>query len=214
MTTENATQPTDRLAKARAAKAAKAKSHIGQMMERPAETVDQAIVDTTDAPAIDVGKLLETIASLQERIDSMEGNAPRFVPMKTEDDPRRQMANTYVPPQELWKRDVKSLTQDGQTVQRTVSPLENPAYLNNLPARFRPIFRSGDIVRVNPDKEIWGAEGRRWRDVLEKAKSDGVGEVVAVQHRTKTFEPKYSVFVKGLTPRSGEGFRESELLPV
>ena len=176
------------------------------------DTVGQEAMVAPLPTQVDVlGKLLEAVQGLTSRMERLESTAPQFVPSISPDMDKPKL-ETYVPPEALRRGDIRSLTQDGQTVSRTVGPLENARTLKNIPPAYRPFFRSGDLVRINPDATVWGSKGRKWRDVLAKTESEGVGQVMSVQLLTSTFEPKYTVFVKGLTQRNGDGYRESELL--
>src|SRR3990167_1303732 len=149
-----------------------------------------------------VGAVADGVSRLSSRIDALEqkpANAPRFVPMKRDTAP--SVAGTYEPPEAIQRRAMKGLQRDGdQTSGRT--GLWN-----------RPVVKSGDTVRINPDTHIWGSN-KTWGDLLADKGIDGIGEVLSIQYMTKTWEPKYTVQVTGLTRKDGDGFRESELMPA
>lgn len=155
--------------------------------------------------------LSEQVQTLAERVTQLEGTKPQFVPMRRlERTPHRQ---TYVPPQELIARARAKLKKAGDTASGRMNYLQDPEQARKLPPEYRPVFESGDIVRLNPDAFIFGRT-TKWGDVLAKQNCEGIGEVLTIQYITKTFEPKYTVVVPGLTRSNGDGFRESELLPV
>jgi hypothetical protein len=183
------------------------------------QTVGQAAMQAPALAQPDVlDRILDAVQGLAARVEQIEArgtvvSGPQFVKMQPRD-ADRPTPDVYQPPEALKAQAIKSLTQDGQTVSRNVGPLENPKTLRNIPPQHHPMFRSGDLVNINPDAEVWGSDGKRWADVLAQKKSSGQGTVLSVQGHTRTFEPKYTVQVPGLTQRNGDGYRESELLPA
>lgn len=168
------------------------------------------------------GQRLEDIA---ERTALLEAKQPRIVPgPRPPSDPR---AGTYRAPEELRARGLKTLQKPDQRVGGRLSNDTEQA-INSLPPEYRPIFREGDLVRLNPDALQYGSitqfdykentypEGRTWREVLEARRSahilDIAGEVKRVERITPTYEPKYKVVFPGFTAAGGDGFRESELI--
>lgn len=184
----------------------------------PAPMAAPVAVEVPAQPDV-LGRILDAVTSLAARVEQIEArgtaapSGPQFVKMQPRD-ADKPAPEAYAPPEALKAQSIRSLTQDGQTVSRNVGPLENPKVLRNIPPAHRPVYRSGDLVLINPDAEIHGGEGKRWADVLAQKKSPGHGTVLSVQGHTRTFEPKYTVHVPGLTQRNGDGFRESELLPA
>lgn len=159
-------------------------------------------------------RLLTLTEGLVDRVAALEGRSdqPKFVPMKHDTSP--SVAGTYEPPEAIARRAAKGLKKDGDQVVGRVGLFNNPEYLKKIPPQNRPVFKSGDRVGLNPDSPIWGGNGKLWREVLEKLHIDGLGEVMSVQYMTKSWEPKYTVLIPGLTRKDGDGFRESELLPA
>jgi hypothetical protein len=158
------------------------------------------------------------LEALSQRVSAIEGKQPKFVPM--EKPARSNRVGTYRPPEQLDEvraRGMKTLTEPGQSAGGRRNILEID--VNRLPPEYRPVFRQGDLVRINPDAKIHRSEteaepeGRTWGQVLEKFNSDGIGEVKALMYISKTYEPKYRVRVPGVTPQTGDGFMEAELLP-
>lgn len=150
------------------------------------------------------------IEQLGERIRMVEGGRPQFVPMRRE--PKAPPPTPYRPPEELVKQAKAGLRKDGDSSSRRTNYLENPEFAKRLPPEYRPVFRSGDMVRINPEAQVFGSD-KVWGDILRARQTEGVGEVLSIQYITKTYEPKYTVVVPGLTQKDGDGFRESELLP-
>ena len=172
---------------------------------------------TAAPPIVEDGKLdrvLNALEGLLARVENLETRQPQYVPMRREETRRETMANTYQPPEALMAQAKKSLTRADQMASGNTGPLANPENIAKIPPQYRPVFRSGSIVRINPDSLIWGSEDRRWGEILAARQSDGVGEVLAITYMTKTWEPKYTVYVHGVTGQTGDGFRESELLPA
>ena len=151
----------------------------------------------------------EEAAALRERIQDLERKQPKFVRNRPEGNLR---ARTYVPPEALRRQSMKNLAK-GQNDGGTTRWLDTPQGRDSLPPEYRPVFQPGNIVRLNPDAVIFGSDGKTWGDLLEARSLDGVGEVVGTMYITDTWEPKYKVSIRGLTNGSGDGFRESELLP-
>lgn len=165
-------------------------------------------------PQADVTALLGTISEqlgqLSQRIAAVEDRQPQFRPMQRA--PARIAPEPYRPPEQLLKEAKANLRKEGDTASGRTNYLQNPEHAKKLPPEYRPIFRSGDTVRINPDAKVFGSD-KVWGDVLQTKNTPGIGEVLAIQYITKSFEPKYTVIVPGLTQRDGDGFRESELLP-
>lgn len=172
------------------------------------------------APLDPMTRVLGFMERMEARLTALEERQPaQFTPMRSEEDPRKAEIGTYQPPEALMKQSIKGLTRDGQQTSGNRGPMENPEYVSKLPPKYRPVFRSGARVRINPDAVVHGtatnADGPvSWRDALAKVKSPGDGEILAINYMRKTWEPKYTVFVRGLTPARGDGFSESELLPA
>ena len=161
-----------------------------------------------------VGAVADGVSRLSSRIDALEqkpASAPRFVPMKRDTAP--SVAGTYEPPEAIQRRAMKGLQRDGDQTSGRTGLWNNPEFLKKIPPQNRPVFKSGDTVRINPDTHIWGSN-KTWGDLLADKGIDGIGEVLSIQYMTKTWEPKYTVQVTGLTRKDGDGFRESELMPA
>ena len=154
-------------------------------------------------------RILGLLGGLAQRVEKLEGSqpqTPQFVPMRQQPRMRDAVAGTYQPPERLLHQEMRRLTQAGQSASGNVGPLENPDYIKKLPPQYRPVFRSGDIVRINPRSLVWGSE-RTWEAVLLQvgvAPENAVGEVLAIQYSTKTWEPKYTVHVPKLTQGNGD----------
>ena len=161
-----------------------------------------------------VGDVAAGLNKLNGRIEALEqkpATAPQFVPMKRDTTPSK--AGTYEPPEAIQRRAMKGLQRDGDQTSGRTGLWNNPEFLKKIPPQNRPVFKSGDTVRINPDTPIWGSK-RTWGDLLADKGIDGIGEVLSIQYMTKTWEPKYTVQVTGLTRKDGDGFRESELMPA
>ena len=155
--------------------------------------------------------LEEKVTLLSERLEQVENKTPQFTPIRREPTSRETLADTYAPPEQLMRRVMGQVQRDGDTRTGQQGRMDDPNYLKTIPPKSRPVFRSGDIVRINPEALKWGSD-RYWRDIL--GERPGVGEVLARQYMTKTYEPKYTVHIPGITGVRGDGFRESELLPA
>jgi hypothetical protein len=226
---------TDGWAKARAAKAAKQAVERGESLEpdgasgAPAgPTVLEAPVSVAPpAPPVDdrLDKVLELMQSLAgkvelatDRLDNLESERPKFVPM-THEDPLDDSVGTYIPPEALMGRAMKALKGAGDKVGGGSQYIETREARDKIPPQYRPVFRSGDQVRINPESQIHGAVDNRgkpkiWGDVLTARGINGRGEIMATLYITKSYEPKYRVHIPGLTRKNGDGYRESELLPA
>lgn len=160
-----------------------------------------------------VEDLEKKVAALMAKLEEVQSqaNQPKFVPMKRDTGP--SLAGTYEPPEALAARVMKGLTKAGDQVSGRVGLLSNPEYLKKIPPQNRPVFKSGDQVKINPEARIWGSD-KTWASILEARRVSGEGEILSIQYMTKTWEPKYTVHVPGLTRKDGDGFRESELLPA
>lgn len=171
------------------------------------------------APVAEPDKLdtvLAFLERLEQRVEGLESSSPsQFTAQVPERDPREHTANTYKPPsvQQLQATMIRSLNAAGQTVSRSIGPLENPAMLDKIPPKYHPIYRSGDLVRLNPEAPMHGSDMLlgTW---MEDNETDGRGEIVRIQGLTKSYEPKYSVYIRGLTTRNGDGYLESQLMPT
>ena len=162
-----------------------------------------------------VGAVADSVSKLSSRIEAIEqrpANVTQFVPMKPRDT-APNLAGTYEPPEAIQRRAMKGLQRDGDQTSGRTGLWNNPEFLKKIPPQNRPVFKSGDTVRINPDTPIWGSK-RTWGDLLADKGIEGIGEVLSIQYMTKTWEPKYTVQVTGLTRRDGDGFRESELMPA
>jgi hypothetical protein len=210
------------LAKARAAKVAKKASAVNP----PADMTD--VTDATNGvPVLDAEVAMDVPAALSameliaesldrinNRLENLEGTQTTFTPMRPTQSPSPK-ADTYVPPDQLMKRAMREgLKNAGDQVAGRSTYLETPGELAKIPPAYRPVFHSGDQVRINPEATIYASADKRWGEILQDRNIEGVGEVLSIQYITKTYEPKYSVFVQGLTRATGDGFRESELLPL
>lgn len=161
-----------------------------------------------------MGEQVETITveeaeALRTRIAQLEKLQPKIVRVRPEQQSR---ARTYEPPEALRKRAIKALNR-GETASGTARWYDTPTGRQSVPPEYRPVFSPGDTVRINPDAPVHGGDGKTWADVLANVGIEGVGEVVGTMYITGSWEPKYKVLVPGLTHGSGDGFRESELLP-
>lgn len=209
-------------------KLAKAEAQAAPLQPAPdAVTSSAPPVALEDKPLDDSGKLdllLEQMGILRNRVEAVEKGSTTFSPMRTVENSADILADTYKPPEELLAEARRSLTRAGQSVTGIMNSMEDPEYIKHLPPEQRPIFRSGSRVRINPAAFINGTEGydsddrpltpRPWSDVLKRRRSDGRGVVLAIQYMTKTWEPKYTVHVPGVTGKDGDGFHEHELLPA
>lgn len=157
-------------------------------------------------------ELIKQNEGLTARLEAAEKQAPpKFVPMKQDSTPN--VAGTYDPPEKIKAKVMKGLTRTGEAVSGRVGLFSSPEFLKKIPPQNRPIFKSGDAVRINPEATVWRGD-KTWGEVLEAKHIAGVGEILSIQYMTKTWEPKYTVHVPGLTRKDGDGFRESELLPA
>lgn len=150
-----------------------------------------------------------SVAPLRDEVAQMRAGQPRFVRLPPAQQPSAR-AHTYEPPEALRKRKLAK----GQSMEQQSRWLDTPQGRQGLPPSSRPIFSPGDLVRLNPDAEIWGGGGRTWGEVLAKERTnpEGIGEVTGTMGLTETFEPKYKVSIRGFS-LGASGFRESELLP-
>jgi hypothetical protein len=170
-------------------------------------------ISVSAVPDPRVEALLKQVESLTSRLEAAEAKGPsNFVPMKRDIKP--SVAGTYEPPEALARKALKGLQRDGDQVSGRVGLFNNPEYLKKIPPQNRPVFKSGEAVRINPDSPIWGGKGKMWKEILDEKGINGLGEILSVQYMTKTWEPKYTVQIPGLTRKDGDGFRESELLPA
>lgn len=211
MTTETVKKP-DPFAKARAVQAerraaAKAAAQISPAVPTPDPRIEEMLSL--------IRQQSDELAKLRDKVAAAEGAVPQFVKMKPAEDPRRDLAGTYVPPEAAMKRAMKRLTSHDQNASGGTSYLDTPAGRAKLPPQYMPVYRSGDRVTLNPDAPVWGGGGKTWGETLAiQGINPGVGEVLSVHSMTKTWEPKYNVVIPGLTRPVGDGFRESELLPA
>lgn len=151
------------------------------------------------------------------KLEQLESQRPRIVSAPRPERPERQR---YVPSDELRTRKMK--IRAGEKGYFNSGPFDRPEGRAKLPPGYQPIFAPGDMVRVNPDALIYGSvttkqpEGKTWREVLEKVGLDAdlaLGEILGIAYiDSETWEPKYNVQVRRLTPPQGAGFRESELV--
>lgn len=191
-------------------------------MKSPETEVDfkTQIIDTSvlDKILSAVENVSTSVSSLSERVSQLESNKPKVVHQRVNEESVDKRRGTYTPPEEIRKRGMKSLSKAGQQTVGGVRGLDSPDMVAMLPPEYRPVFQSGDLVRVNPEANVYGTEDdkdgpRKWGPILDKLGIDGVGEVLAVQGLTRSWEPKYTVHVPGLTKTTGTGIREGELLP-
>ncbi len=151
------------------------------------------------------------------KLEQLESQRSRIVSAPRPERPERQR---YTPSDELRTRKLK--IHAGEKGYFNSGPFDRPEGRAKLPPGYQPIFAPGDMVRVNPDALIYGSvttkepEGKTWRQVLEKVGLDAdlaLGEVLGIAYiDSATWEPKYNVQVRRLTPPQGAGFRESELV--
>lgn len=179
----------------------------------------------TQAPAPqvdDLAAIRQELEALKRENAEFKAGQPKFVKMRQSVRPNQR---TYVPPDVLRSRAMRSLQKGGEAGGSS-RWLDTPQGRESLPPEYRPAFGPGDMVAINPEAEIFGgpvtlkdAAGKRvgdaptWGALLDHLGLEGVGEVVATMGLTKTYEPKYKVLVQGLTAGFGGGWRESELLP-
>lgn len=226
------TMTKDPLVKARAAKAAKKAAEARQQEQaeessspgplEPSPEIEIVSVSGGDSGKLD--RILEQMGILADRVAAVETGKTTFSPMRQVENSADVLANTYKPPEQLLAEAKRSLTRAGQSATGIMNSMEDPEYIRNLPPDQRPIFRSGAKIRINPECYIHGTEGfdvhgrpltpRLWSDVLNFQRSEGFGIILAIQYMTKTWEPKYTVHVPGVTGKDGDGFHESELLPA
>ena len=156
------------------------------------------------------------LEALESRLTKVEGSTPKFQPMELPEKTTPDVSDTYRPPDVLLAAGMKSLVKDGDTTLGGIRNTDQPAYVQSLPPSQRPIFQVGSQVRLNPDAKVFGSDGRTYRDVYgDKLQgSGGIGKIKNLQYISKTWEPKYTVRISGVTQPSGSGFRESELLPA
>lgn len=164
----------------------------------------------------ELGTVLAFLERLEARVEGLEASGPsQFMPQLSDFDMPTSVANTYAPPsvKDLQATMIRSLNAAGQTVSRSIGPMENPAMLDKIPPKYHPLYRSGDLVRLNPGKALHGSD-KLIGEMLDERGSNGKGEIVRIQGLTKSYQPKYSVYVQGLTTRNGDGYLESQLLPT
>ena len=181
------------------------------MTEKSTAAVQDSPVTAADIAALIRTAVNEAVGPLQAEVARLQAGQPRFVKLPPT---QRRRPRTYEPPEALQAAATRNLHR-GQQANGQTRWLDTPEGRKSIPDDYRPIFGPGDLVRLNPDAPMWGAEGRTWGEVLPSVKdnSQGIGEVICTMFMTETWEPKYKVQVKGLSNGSGDGFRESELLP-
>ena len=156
--------------------------------------------------------ILNLVEGFSARLEKVEGQSIKFVPMTPEDKPIPDVSNTYQVPEELKASGMKALTADGEMNAWGSRSTDDPAYINNIPQNLRPIFGIGSQVRLNPEVIPEGGDGRTWAEIHDYLP---VGTVKNLQYMDKTTQPKYTVvFMNGITKKIGSGFREQELLPA
>ncbi len=195
-----------------------------------------------EAPSEDskLDAILQLVKSFDSRLETVENRTPMFVPAPGPETSIEDRSDTYRP--EGFKGVTKGVAKDGDFDAGGIRSTDNPEYVRSLPPNQRPIFQAGSQVRLNPDAEIIGAErpcdncdatgvktveegtvtcavcdGNKilkptWASVLKG--KPGIGEVKSLQYLDKTWEPKYTVRITGITAKAGSGYRESELLPA
>jgi hypothetical protein len=124
---------------------------------------------------------------------------------------RQNTQRSYEPPEDL-RAAAKRVGGVGSEGAGSSRWLDTPQGRAAIHPDYRPIFRPGDIVTINPNAAGWG-NPRTWGEILGDTVHGFVGEVVGTMFMTRTWEPKYKVSFAGMTHGSGDGFRESELLP-
>ncbi len=183
------------------------------MTTQPPATVAPPPASPTSPESQDLSELLVLVKAQAAKIEALESNQTHFVPMKRDPKPAE---GGYRPPEALQPRTL--VKKAGDETSGHTAIYDSPEYRDTLPARFRPAFTVGNLVRLNPDAIIHGTitddnpDGLPWGQRL--GDHEWVGEVLGTLSRTRSFEPKYRVHFQGLTGRNGDGFRESELLPA
>lgn len=155
-------------------------------------------------PQVEVSEL----DTLRARVAELEQSRPKFIPMQQAQ--MRTRERRYTPSAQLVRAAMRGLAKGG-AAQGQTRWLDTPQGREGIPPDYRPIFAPGDMVILNPEAVIWGSE-RTWSEVLDD-KIHTVGTIVGTMYMTNTWEPKYKVQFQGITKGSGDGFRESELLP-
>lgn len=141
-------------------------------------------------------KMDSRLNALEEKVQAVDRATPKFQPMARPEGISQPIPNT------------KDLMQAGQRKQGgkdaivAIGGLIMPGY--------RPHFQEGDSVRLNPECEQGEALKRSGKDP-----SSYQGTIVGFHYVDKKLEMKYRVDFPGLTRGTrGDGFRESDLLPV
>lgn len=178
-----------------------------------AEQPDQSVLERILAELQELKAVNQAQAA---KIDQLESSRPRIVSQPRPDRPQREH---YIASDELRTRKLK--IRAGEHGYFNSGPFDRPEGRAKLPPGYQPIFAPGDLVRVNPDALVFGSidkrnpEGVKWREHITKAglgEDEAVGEILGIAYiDSGTWEPKYNVQVKRLTPPQGAGFRESEL---
>lgn len=164
-----------------------------------------------DTPGLDavlslVEELRQTVDSQRAEIAALQGQQPRFVPMKRPQKPQREL---YRPPEELKAFALQNMGRGGRAA-GSLSVLDDPKVTGQSPPGFAPVFQTGDRVMLNSEAKIHGSD-RLWGEI---ATAGGEGEVLSRMHRSDSWEWKYRVVIPGLTQPQGDGFWEHELLPA
>ena len=167
----------------------------------------------TLAASVDIAALIraavaEATAPMQEEITRLRSAQPTFIRAKAE--PRREEP-TYTPPEDLTKKARQGLPA-GESAGATARWYDTARGRATIPQQYRPIFRPGDRIRINPESPIWGQADKTWGEVLAQTNVTnhlGEGTILGTMGMTATWEPKYKVDMPGGLP---EGYRESELL--
>lgn len=150
----------------------------------------------------------EATAPLQAQISTLQATQPKFVKLPPTRQPSRR---SYQPPEELRVQALK--LHRGESATGQTRWYDTAMGRDSLPEEYRPIFRPGDIVRLNPETVAW-SDTRTWGEILGTRKTNplGIGEVICTMGRTDSWEFKYKVSIPGESSGSGNGYRESELL--
>lgn len=149
-----------------------------------------------------------TVGPLREELAEVRQGTPRFV--KTQGPAPSPRRNTYVPPDDLINR--RRLSK-GQSDHQTARWLDTARGRETIPPDHRPIFRPGELVRLNPEASQHG-DSRTWGEILanDRINPEGIGEIVGTMYNDKSWQPKYKVAIRGFSGGT-VGVRESELLP-
>ena len=170
---------------------------------------EQAVKEAPlDIAALIKAAISEAVKPLLAEIDTLKAGQTRFVKVPPT---QRRSRRTYEPPEALQAQAVK--LHKGESANGTARWFDTARGMEQLPEEYRPIFRPGDLVRLNLEAKAWG-DSRTWGEILagRTVNPQGLGEIVCTMGKTETWEFKYKVNIPGESNGNGNGYRESELL--